>query len=374
MYKLDLPLDQSRERAVDKRRSADTARKSRILNTRLRVMGLDLDALNKQVQEKKHRQDTEMQQDKAFDKLRKYHDDMLLQQDADESEKRAALLTDLTQYWATQEHDDSQDADIKCDLKGAFRISIPESELGPASMQIFQGEGIGEEQKKSERMKKTQRDLLEQMQDNERQLLRDKHRETLISKEMVRQDFGGVQLHGLEEECKKAARITLDNDNQALAAAQAEKMKEQQRREEMENLAEMFHTLTSDMMTDAAEKEVGGGRPPRLLSDRWKGMSPEQLSAIHRKRGEQRIERQRQRQAEKVQNAARELQLLKLWRGAEEEDRRAEELRREKRIQMDHYNKLLATEQHASQEFLNKKLYTNKPTEEFFSQFNSSYR
>lgn len=69
MYKVDLPVDQSTEKSVERRRSAETARKDRIFNTRLRVMGLDLDALNQQVLEKKHQQNVEMQRDKAFGKL-----------------------------------------------------------------------------------------------------------------------------------------------------------------------------------------------------------------------------------------------------------------------------------------------------------------
>lgn len=73
------------------------------------------------------------------DKLRERHDEILLQQDIDEREKRAALHTDLTQYWATQQRvEDSRDADLNCGLKGAFRFTIPEGELGPASMTIFQ--------------------------------------------------------------------------------------------------------------------------------------------------------------------------------------------------------------------------------------------
>lgn len=70
MYKVDLPVDQSIEKDVERRRSAETSRKARIFNTRLRVMGLDLDALNQQVQEKKHQQHMEVQRDKAFGKLR----------------------------------------------------------------------------------------------------------------------------------------------------------------------------------------------------------------------------------------------------------------------------------------------------------------
>lgn len=79
------------------------------------------------------------------------------------------------------------------------------------------------------------------------------------------------------------------------AAEQAEKLKEQRRSEERENLAEMWHILTSDMMTEsteAAERAVEGGRPPLVLTDRWKGMRPEQLSAIHREQETQRLQRQ----------------------------------------------------------------------------------
>ncbi|KAM6982281.1 RIB43A-like with coiled-coils protein 1 [Tautogolabrus adspersus] len=378
MYKVDLPIDQSIEKAVERRRSAETERKARIYNTRIRVLGIDVGALNQQVQEKKHQQNMEMQRDKAFEELRKIHDEALLRQEVDEKEKRAALHTDLTKYWATLQHvEESCGADLKCGLKGAFRITIPEAELGPASMQIFQGEDVGEEERRREQIRKTEKDLQAQKEDNERRRMGEKHRETLVSKELVYQDLRGVQLHTQEEECRKATRVALDNYNQALAAERAQHLKEQLRREESESLAEVCHTLTSDMMTEcaeAAEMEVAEGRPARVLVDKWKGMRPEQLSAIHREREEQRVEKQRQRDAEKAQNVAWQLQLLKLSRQAEEEERREAQLRREKRSQTDLHNMQLAREQQEHQEFLNKKLYTNKPTKDYFYQFNTSSR
>ncbi|XP_035015589.1 RIB43A-like with coiled-coils protein 1 [Hippoglossus stenolepis] len=378
MYKVDLPVEQSTEKAVERRRSAESARKARIFNTRLRVMGLDTDVLNQQVQEKKHQQNIERQRDKAFDKLREYHDVALLQLDTDDREKRAALHTDLVQYWATQQRvEDSRDADLKCGLQGAFRIPIPERELGPASMQMFQGEGIGEEQVRREQMKKTERDLQAQREDNARRHMGNKHREMLVSRELVHQDLRGVQQAALEEECQNAIRIAYNDYNRALAAEQAEKLMEQHRREERENLAEMRHTLTSDMMTEcaeAAERKVGGGKPHHVLTDRWRGMSPEELRAIHEERETQCRERQRKRDAEKIHDAAWDHQLLKQSREAEEEEARAAELRRQTRIQMDQYNMQLAREQQAHQEYLDKKLYTNKPTRDYFYQFNTSSR
>ncbi|AWP09655.1 putative RIB43A-like with coiled-coils protein 1 [Scophthalmus maximus] len=378
MHKVDVAADQFAAEAAERRRAAESARKARIFNTRQRVIGLDLEALNQQVREKKHQRHAERHRDKAFDALREYHDDVLLQQDTDERGKRADSHADLVNYWATHQRvEDSLDADLKCGLKGAVRITIPENELGPASMQIFQGEGIGEEQMRREQMTKTERDLQVQMEDNARRQMRNKHREMLVNRELAHQDLMGVQQVAQEEECKKAARIALDNYNLALATEQEEKLKEQHRRDERENLAEMWHTMTSDMMTEsaeAAEREVRGGTLSRVLTDRWKGMSPEQLSAIHREREAQRLERQRQRDAEKIQEAAWDLQLLKLSRETEEEELRAAELRRQRRIQMDQDNMQLANEQQAHQEYLNKKLYTNKPSKDYFYQFNTSSR
>uniref|UniRef100_A0A3P8RT11 RIB43A-like with coiled-coils protein 1 n=1 Tax=Amphiprion percula TaxID=161767 RepID=A0A3P8RT11_AMPPE len=344
-------------KAVERKRAAETARRG------LHPSTVPVYA---KVQEKNHQQDMEKHKTKLL--LRRYQDEALLQQDNDEKEKREALHVDLTQYWAThQRAEDSRDADLQCGLEGAFKSTIPESELGPASMQIFQGQGIGEEQRKREQMKTTARDLQVQMDDNERRHMAAKHREMLLSRELVHQDLRGVEQAALEEECRKAACLALDSYNQAL----------QHRTEQRENLAEMWHTMTSDMMTEcaeAAEREVGGGKAPQVLPDRWKGMSPEQLKTIHREREEQRLERKRQRDAEKLQEAAWGLQQLKLSREAEEEERRAAELRRQQRIQMDEYNKQLAREQQAHQEYLNRKLYTNKPTKDYFYQFNTSSR
>ncbi|XP_047229352.1 RIB43A-like with coiled-coils protein 1 [Girardinichthys multiradiatus] len=357
MYNMDLPLDQSKEKALEARRSAERARKARVFNTRLRVMGLDLDALNQQVQEKKCRQNMEKQRDQAFDTLRRCQDETLLQQDNNEKEKRKALHKDLIQLWRSQQQVvDSHDADLQCDLKG---------------------EGVGGEQMRREQVKKNEKDLLAQMDDNKRREIRAKHKEMLVNRELVHQDLRGLQQAAVEEEHKKAARVALDSYNQALAAEQAENLKEQRRREERENLAEMWHTVNSDMMTEcaeAAERHVGGGRPPQVLPDRWKGMSPEQLSTFHREREQQRLDRQRQLWDEKIRNATWDLQLLKLSKKAEEKEQRTAEMRREQRIQMDQYNKQLAREQQAHQDYLNKELYTNKPTKDYFYQFNTGSR
>ncbi|XP_061592167.1 RIB43A-like with coiled-coils protein 1 [Cololabis saira] len=378
MFKTDVTSEKSMEEAVERRRSAETARKARIFNTRLRVMGLDVNALNQQVQEKRQQQNTDKQRDKTFDMLRKCQNDALLWQDLNEQEKRESLHKDLTQYWATEQRvEDSRDADLKCGLKGAFELIIPEAELGPASMKIFQGEDIGGNQMRREQIRQTERDLQAQMDENKKRHMGDKHRELQGNRELMHQHVEGVRHAALEEERKKAACIMLSGFNQALAAERAENLKEEHRREERENLAEICHIMTSDMMTEGAsvaEKGVGRESPPHVLPDRWKGMTSEQLKTIHEERNQQRHEQQRKLDAAKMLDAAWDFQYLKLSREAEEEEKRVAALRREQRIQMDKYNKQLAIEQQLHQEYLDKKLYTNRPTKDYFHQFNTSSR
>lgn len=74
------------------------------------------------------------------DALRAANDRMLEQSQREEEERRQQLLQELVGYRATyQRPEDSRDADLTYDRQGAlaFNLSIPESELGPASMQVF---------------------------------------------------------------------------------------------------------------------------------------------------------------------------------------------------------------------------------------------
>uniref|UniRef100_A0A3B4BL63 RIB43A-like with coiled-coils protein 1 n=1 Tax=Periophthalmus magnuspinnatus TaxID=409849 RepID=A0A3B4BL63_9GOBI len=349
MYKVDLPVDQSTQNAVERRRAAESARKERIFNTRLRVMGLDLHALEQQVQDRKHQQHLERQRDKDYDFLRLNHDEALMQQDNNEKQRRADLHTGelATKFWCTyQRAEDSRDADLNNDQMRALTLSVPESELGPASMQIFEVLG------NSQFMCVT---------------------DMLTGQGLMYEDHRREEMRTLEEECRRVSRMALDNYNHAL---QAERKREERRREERENLAEMWHMVTSDMMTERAEaaERPGGGRPPGVMADRWKGMSPTQLSAIHKEREAQCEEKQKQQDKERSLRTSFGLQLLKSSQAAEEEEQRVAEQRRQRRAEIDLYNRQLAKEQQIHQEYLDKILYTNKPTKDYFRQFNTSSR
>lgn len=74
------------------------------------------------------------------DLLRLSLDEMAMQQNKDEEELRRELAQDMVQFRAIhQRAEDSRDADINYDRQSApnASISVSDSALGPASMQVF---------------------------------------------------------------------------------------------------------------------------------------------------------------------------------------------------------------------------------------------
>ncbi|XP_054905327.1 RIB43A-like with coiled-coils protein 1 [Poeciliopsis prolifica] len=374
MYKVDLPVDDSKDKVAEARRSAERARKARFFNPRVRVMGVDLEALNKQVLENKLKRDCEKLRDRDFDNLRKCQDEVFLLQESNEKEKRKALQKELNQFWDTQQQMKiSHDVEVK----GTFNLTIPESELGLSSMYVFEGEDRRRKERLKEQTRQNQKDWQEQLDDKKMRDNRAKNRERLYNNQLVNQDLMWAQQNAVQEERRKAALVSLWNDNLALVEDRALNLREQRMKEEMDNMIDMWHTGTSDMLTETsepAETYMGGGRPPHVLPDKWRGMSLQQLNNFHEQREQQRLERKKQLEADKIRDAAWDLQLLKISKTAEEKEQQTAELRRQQRILMDEENKNLARQQEAHQHYLNKELYTNKPTRDYFDQFNTGCR
>ncbi|XP_030625557.1 RIB43A-like with coiled-coils protein 1 [Chanos chanos] len=380
MFRAEPPEKDIVAKAVERRRAAEAARRVRIFNTKNRVMGLDLPAIENQVTEKREREKMEKQRDRAYELLGATIDEVLRKRQTEEEERRTELSRDLVHFWATEQRaEDSRDADLTFNHQGAVKLSHPKSEMGPACMQVFAGEGIGEREKKRAQMEENERVLRAQRDEREQRQQKQKLRELLTDMEMVQLDQRAVHLDALESECKRAACIALSSYNQAQAEERTERLRQEKMKKEGEELMEVKHMVTSDLLTEcleAAERQGVGtaDRTPGILCDRWKGMRAEQLSAIHRQQEEQRSEKERQRQIERQTELAWDVELMRQARAQEEEEKRLRELERERRIQLDNVNQQLATEQRAYQQYLNKNVYTNRPSARFFSQFGSSTR
>ena len=68
MYKLDLPVDYKEAAAIERRRNMEEQRKSRIFNAKTRIIGIDLQAVDQQVKDRKQMQQLENRRERAYGK------------------------------------------------------------------------------------------------------------------------------------------------------------------------------------------------------------------------------------------------------------------------------------------------------------------
>ncbi|XP_066566247.1 RIB43A-like with coiled-coils protein 1 isoform X2 [Amia ocellicauda] len=364
MYKVDVLLDSGPEAAVARRRTAELQRQSRVFQPRTRTLGLDLPTLHTQTQEHRHREQAEQHRERSYDAVRSLQDALCERGQLEEEQRRAQLARELAEVWDTQRRSQTEPIPDLLDLDGPL--------YGPASMQRFEGEDPGEKERKRAQKEESKRALRRQIEERERLQGERRHSELQRDRQSLLLDQRAVLLSALEEECRRAERTALSDYLRAQAEERAERERMERAREEEDKLVEVWQQVTSDLLTEPAKAGLAGGGC--VLPDRWKGMTPQQLSTIYREREEQRAERERLREEERQRAAQWDGLRMEGARWAEEEERRARERERESRAQLDRYNAQLAREQRAHQEYLQKELYTNQPSAHFFTQFNTTSR
>ena len=379
MYKTDLPIDTREEAAILARKNREVQRQSRIFDARTRQIGVDVEALERQKEEKRMRQQAENERNSAYDA------DML---------KTAQICTllddrqknDLRQHneqlnkfrleqqtAASRREFDLYDPESKKKDQPA-RVSDDDPRLSSSGLQAFQGEDLSAKDRKKLQQEQMREWIKQQMQEKSREKEAEMYADRLHQKRMIDIDLRSAQLANEEEECRKNLNVAAKHFNEALANERKAREQLEKQQELDDNFTELSNAVFGDTLTEnpgVAASSFGGHR---VIPDRWKGMSEDQKEAILKIRDEQRQEKERKLEEERTLHKETErIQLLQAHTAIlmeRERDRAAAEL--EKRIAEE--NMRLASEQRETLKKLCKEVYTNPPTDAYFAQFNTGTR
>ncbi|XP_021009237.1 RIB43A-like with coiled-coils protein 1 [Mus caroli] len=379
MYKLDLVSDPKELAAIEARRNREKERQSRFFNVRNRVMGVDVEALNYQVEERKFREAIERNKDIAYG-TKHAHYDLVAQMLEKEEAERAYRLSKRVQDFREQrqqQYKNGHEFDFwDPDQFQEFRVPYYENDayLGPASMQYF----LGEDPERASRMRMQQEQMrynLEKQLQEQQAAREEEARAALLSDQLrLAADTRAAELARLEESCRAAMRTAMANANKAQAAKQALQQRREQQQQQEANLTDIKKQVTSDLLTENPQVAQRANAPHRVLPYCWKGMTAEQRAAIRKTQETQRQEKKEQRHAEKLVEAEWGSQNKRLAEAALELEEQERELCAEFRRGLGSFNKELAKEQQAQQNYLNSVIYTNQPTAHYYLQFNTSSR
>ena len=149
-------------------------------------------------------------------------------------------------------------------------------------------------------------------------------------------------------------------------------MKKQQTLED--NLTEISNQVFGDTLSENPSVAESAFGTHRVITDRWKGMSPAEINAIRYTRQKQIEEKQRLKEDEDQMNQEWSKQTLDNSKAAVMLEHQQERLRKELMRKQAEENLRLSSEQKSRLDHLNKDVYSNIPTAAYFMQFNTSSR
>ncbi|XP_072027489.1 LOW QUALITY PROTEIN: RIB43A-like with coiled-coils protein 2 [Amphiura filiformis] len=379
MYKLDLPIDQKEAAAIERRRNQELERQNRIFNAKVRTIGVDVQGLQEQVHDRNLQEHRENERDEAYasDMIRNDKIAELLQrrreQDIRTLNTAQVEFRALNQQPQSRREWDLNNPDAKKIDKPA-RVHDDDPRCGIASLQKFDGEDLNSKERKklmAEQMrewtrKQAEEKRLAEVRQKEADRLHDLHRREM--------DQRACELAKAEEDCKRAINDAVKDYNKSLADEQAEKKRLSEEQDLDNNFTEIMNHVNGDMLTENPDVAQSAFGAHRVIPDRWKGMSPEQLEDIRRMQDLQRQEKKRIEEEEQEREKEWERQRLADARAALLMEREQDRVRKGLDREQADANNRLGAEQKANTEFMDKEVYTNPPTAAYFQQFNTSSR
>ncbi|KAM9471213.1 RIB43A-like with coiled-coils protein 2 [Clarias gariepinus] len=359
MDRVELLSDRLSAAQLDKRRNRELQRQERIFNTKVRTIGIDKEALQHQVQEKRSQQEAEAKAQKEYaDKLIRTDHAARLLQSRQKTDERL-LAEDIVNFRRQFQQPSS---------RREFDLNDPEMLKKQEGVSILPGL-VGEDLDSESRARRQREQLrdwtLQQQQEldqaKELQRLQDQQYE----QSRLTLDSRALELQKMEEEHKKATNIAIKDFNQALADKLREQREQSRHQEEENNQADILNHLHGKLKCKKKPQSA------RVCRDCYKGMTSEQIREVANCQRQQAEEKKRA-QVEQNEERLQEGRLhMASARAALLQERRQARINKEMRRAMDETNLQLAQAQHEQRK---KEGHAYIPDESYFAQFNKCSR
>ncbi|OAD57189.1 RIB43A-like with coiled-coils protein 2 [Eufriesea mexicana] len=357
--------------SIQRRRQIDAERKQRIFDSRFRKIGIDKEFLDKQVAEKKQQRELEQARESELDEnlIRSSKLALLLEKQQEEERREISKeIEHFRQRYQRPEH--GRDSD----LRDPLRQGDGDSSHGLGFGQKFEGEDDNWKERRKARNDET-RWWIEKQKSERTQAERERQEaEKAYEAAVISRDKRAMALDQMERECRRRLNEANARFNRALAEEQEYRRHCEALREEEDKKADIYNHVTGDFLTEAKEQAESTRGPHKPLASRYKGMTADELRVF----GEARALQLKEIEKIKLEEKRREEDWDRLMNTqaaiADSCQREIDRKRAEIKRQIAEENLELAQRHKSHQQYLNRVLYKNKPTAEFFEQFNRDAR
>ncbi|CAG9854195.1 unnamed protein product [Phyllotreta striolata] len=371
--------DRKEAAALEARRRRDEERRKRIFNPRVRIMGVDIDGLDRQVEERKQKEAEDKRLAELFYDQMKKSDDYAMFMHDKERQERLCYNQSINEYRKSyQRFEDRREFDLND--PGYIRNQVPcrgevdDPKLGVSAAQKFEGEDLVSDQRRKIQKEEVQSWLGQQMKERELAEKDQKMAEAAYHAALLARDQRALQLEALDKDCRVKVQKACIKFNEALMKEKAYEKQQREKEDTEDKMADICNFLNSDLMTENPNVAQSNLGPNRKICANFKGMSPEQQKAITVELQNQ-IEEKRKK---KEQELRREMEMDNYVNGVNREiflmDQEISAKKKKMYKEISEENMRLAEEQKTRKKFLDKVVYTGYPSDEFYDQFNRGSR
>ncbi|KAM9171891.1 RIB43A-like with coiled-coils protein 2 isoform 1-T2 [Pangshura tecta] len=379
MRRLGLQRDLAEAAALERRRQRELHRQSRIFNARVRTIGVDKDALDTQINDKKIQEANEKARHDTIAGEMKQNDKIICMLEERQKQDIKNLNKAITEFQQNfqkpetrREFDLSDPQSLKKDTPA--RLSDNDPRCTVSGLQKFLGEDLNRDQRVKFQKEQSREWSLQQQRDWKNALADQKFAEDLHDKNRIDLDQKAMELQRKEVETRQAVCAATKDFNRAQATEFAERKMLEKRQEEEDNAAEISNLLRGNLLSENPEQAASSFGRHRVITDRWKGMNQDQLMAIRYTQQQQVLEKLRLQEEERQRNAEWDRQRIQAARAQLLFERHRQRLNRELRRTLDNTNAQLSQEQKSKKIYLQEEVYSNFPTGQYFTQFNTTSR
>ena len=372
-------LDDKERAVINRRRQLEEERKSRILNAKERVLGVDKPALDAQVTLRREMEISELQRDRMYDHYMEQTAKQLSMMEQQAEREKRAVSSEVNHFRQTyqaqntrKEWDLNDPENLKRDIPA--RIGDEDPRCGPSSLQKFAGEDLSRKDRvkaQNDQMKNWTR---QQIEERAAMKAAEEAAERLYQARQQEINVRRKEMEQAEEETKAEMAQKVREFNQAQAEAKRRREEEEKWSEVNNNLEEIRNHLESDLLNENPDKAVSAFGPHRVVPAEWKGMNEDQLNDIRHTQSAQLQAKAEQERRDKMEAEMWRLQEQQVARELLKRERAMDRLKRQQEREVAAIHQQQEREKKERYRHLEKEVYTNPPTEDYFNQFNTTSR
>lgn len=363
---------------IEKRRRAEEERKRRFFDAKQRILGIDCNELDRQMMEKEQLMAADRERARLEDEEMRRNLEIADAREFELKEQKKQSAIELNEFRKQcQQPQDCNDFDL-FDPNGKkkslpARLDDDDPRLSKSGGQLFLGEDLMQQNRLREQ-KILQKQWLDQQIAERRNLeMNKKKADQLMHDSISRHDvYSCNQSDRLMNE-KRGVQRQIREYNEALATQKRDNDKKRKEMEQQDNLAEIYNFLSSDLLKENQPKGSNLG-PNRCIPYAYKHMTDEQVEQLKKAQDLQKADNYRKRLDDEQQKEQWDRLTEEQYREMTLKERALSRDIRQMNTSLREENEELAKQQKHKIEHFERVINTNPPTEEFFSQFNTTSR